>query len=109
MSISAGDVKSDWRKAPTADGWYFIAWEPLQGERWQLGDLVQLIDGVFYDEDGEEVERVFDPDLQIWVSANAADAYIPQAQEIELFHHADTGCAECARSRGPHYTGPCEH
>lgn len=34
---------------------------------------------------------------------------IARQERAAALREADDGCAECERSNGPHYTGPCEH
>lgn len=70
-------VAAEYQKTPTADGFYVTAWCHMDGE-WEFGIFVLLADGEFYDEDGEAIESIFDPVLQIRVAPGAADAYVPQ-------------------------------
>lgn len=59
---------------------------------------VDAINGALADRDVES--RVFDLDDELW------ERFIgPMLDAIEDNGH----CAECARSFGPHYRGPCEH
>lgn len=74
-------IKQEHQQAPTHDGWYVTAWnmgENGESGEWSFGIFVQVEDGEFYDEDGELLESIFDPVLQIHVAADAADAYVPQ-------------------------------
>lgn len=70
-------VAEQYQQTPTANGFYVTAWKQMDGE-WDFGIFVELIDGEFYDEDGDQLESIFDPVLQIRCSPGAADAYIPQ-------------------------------
>ena len=70
-------VATEHQCSPSKDGWYVTAWHQLDGE-WDFGIFVQVIDGEYYDEDGEPLESIFDPVLQVRCGPGAADAYIPQ-------------------------------
>lgn len=70
-------IAQEHQQAPTRDGWYVTAWKQEDGE-FEFGIFVQVEDGEFYDEDGEALESIFDPTLQIRVAPGAADAYVPQ-------------------------------
>ena len=69
-------VNPEHQMAPSKDGWYVVAWG--EKDEWDFGIFVQVIDGEFYDEDGEALESIFDPVLQCRIAPDAADAYIPQ-------------------------------
>lgn len=70
-------VAKEYQRTPTADGFYVTAWHQLDGE-WEFGIFVKVEGGEFYSEDGEPLESIFDPVLQIQVAPGAADAYVPQ-------------------------------
>lgn len=74
----------EYKKYPTAPGWYCIGMERMDGaEQERLGpDFGQIyhFDGaVWSDEAGDAVESIYDAALHLQVSMDAADYYVRQA------------------------------
>ena len=59
---------------PTESGWYYVG---MEGDE-MCGPILQLEDGAWFDEDGEEVVRIFDASTQGYASPKGADYWIRQ-------------------------------
>lgn len=65
-------------KQMQAGKWYAVGWKREGGEM-QWDQLIRYEgDGCFSNDDGEEIESLFDPVLQTRVAVDAADAYAQQ-------------------------------
>jgi hypothetical protein len=60
--------------APTEPGWYYVG---MDGDQ-NCGPILQFEDGAWFDEEGEEVDRLWCADLQVYTSVNGADFWIRQ-------------------------------
>lgn len=59
---------------PTEPGWYYVGLDGDDGN----GPILQLEGATWFDEEGEEVTRLWVPDLGIYTSVNSADFWIRQ-------------------------------
>ena len=65
---------------PTVPGWYAIGFENIDGAiEWHQIHQYHG-DGFWSDDDGNEVERIWDPVCQAYVAPDAADAYALQGR-----------------------------
>ena len=59
---------------PTENGWYYLS---MDGDP-SSGPILQLEDGSWFDEDGEEVTQVWDSTVQAYGTPNGAEFWIRQ-------------------------------
>ena len=59
---------------PTKPGWYYVG---LDGDD-NNGPILQLEDGAWFNEEGEEVDRLWIADLGLYTSVKGADFWIKQ-------------------------------
>lgn len=62
-------------------GWYAIGFAGIEdgGINWNGAPVFKYLgDGAWEDEDGRPIEGFFDPELQMTVTTDSADAYMPQ-------------------------------
>jgi hypothetical protein len=59
---------------PTEPGWYYVG---LTADE-MCGPILQLEDGEWFDENGEEVVRIFDASIQDYASPKNADFWVRQ-------------------------------
>ena len=65
----------------TPGKWYVVGWQRDDGSM-QWDQFIQYQgEGYFNDDDGNEVESLFDPNLQMRVAVDAADAYQEQVSQ----------------------------
>lgn len=59
---------------PTENGWYYVS---MDGDV-SSGPILQLEDGAWFDEEGEEVVRAWDASVQDYGSPNGAAFWVRQ-------------------------------
>ena len=71
-------TNTEWNES-NKPGWYAIGFENIDGVV-EYGQIYQYHgDGFWTNDDGEEVERLWDPVLQNWIAVDGADAYAVQS------------------------------
>lgn len=65
----------DYNTVPTTPGWYYVGF----AENKDRGIFLQLEEGCWFNEEGDEVYSLFDCFLNMEVSVDAADFYVPQS------------------------------
>lgn len=57
----------------------------------------------------DRVERALDALERVEAELERIEAEVDEADHAEPDTSSFTTCEECARSWGPHYSGPCDH
>ena len=75
------------------------------GAHWAIGDANGDLSADYYTTD----DQSHGPSFSLSVALSPDPVASAEALYDVMANYDDAACSECARSFGPHYSGPCDH